>query len=165
MSPEETDETMVLIRELAAGRTVVLVEHKMKLVMNISDRITVLHQGQVLAEGTPEEIRANERGAADLPGSRAVSLLAVEDIHTYYGEAHILQGVSLTVGEGEVVTLIGRNGAGKTTTLKLDHGHRAAPARRACASPATTSPRSPPTSIARRGHRAGCRRSAACCPT
>jgi branched-chain amino acid transport system ATP-binding protein len=46
-----------------------------------------------------------------------VSLLAVEDIHTYYGEAHILQGVSLTVGEGEVVTMIGRNGAGKTTTL------------------------------------------------
>ena len=59
MSPEETDETMVLIRELARGRTVVLVEHKMKLVMRISDRITVLHQGQVLAEGTPEEIRSN----------------------------------------------------------------------------------------------------------
>jgi branched-chain amino acid transport system ATP-binding protein len=47
-----------------------------------------------------------------------VSLLAVEDIHTYYGEAHILQGVSVSVDEGEVVTLIGRNGAGKTTTLK-----------------------------------------------
>ncbi|MGH7335464.1 MAG: ABC transporter ATP-binding protein [Candidatus Rokuibacteriota bacterium] len=60
MSPEETDETMRLIRELARGRTVVLVEHKMKLVMNISDRVTVLHQGQVLAEGTPHEIRANE---------------------------------------------------------------------------------------------------------
>ena len=61
MSPEETDETMRLIRELTAGRTVVLVEHKMKLVMRISDRITVLHQGQVLADGTPAEIRANER--------------------------------------------------------------------------------------------------------
>src|SRR5262249_19833001 len=60
MSPEEPHDTMRLIRELAAGRTVVLVEHKMKLVMRISDRITVLHQGQVLAEGTPEEIRANE---------------------------------------------------------------------------------------------------------
>jgi len=46
-----------------------------------------------------------------------MSLLTVEDIHTYYGEAHILQGVSLVVGEGEVVTMIGRNGAGKTTTL------------------------------------------------
>jgi len=59
MSPEETDETMGLIRELASGRTVVLVEHKMKVVMKISDRITVLHQGQVLAEGPPDEIRAN----------------------------------------------------------------------------------------------------------
>jgi branched-chain amino acid transport system ATP-binding protein len=60
MSPEETDETMVLISELRAGRTIILVEHKMKLVMKISDRVTVLHQGQVLADGTPEEIRANE---------------------------------------------------------------------------------------------------------
>jgi branched-chain amino acid transport system ATP-binding protein len=59
MSPEETDETMVLIRELARARTVVLVEHKMKLVMGISDRVTVLHQGQVLADGTPDEIRGN----------------------------------------------------------------------------------------------------------
>ena len=46
------------------------------------------------------------------------ALLELQDVHTYYGEAHILQGVSLTVDEGEVVTLIGRNGAGKTTTLR-----------------------------------------------
>jgi branched-chain amino acid transport system ATP-binding protein len=46
------------------------------------------------------------------------TLLSVEEIHTYYGEAHILQGVSVSVGQGEVVTLIGRNGAGKTTTLR-----------------------------------------------
>jgi branched-chain amino acid transport system ATP-binding protein len=39
---------------------VVLVEHKMKLVMNISDRVVVLHHGEVLAEGTPDEIRAND---------------------------------------------------------------------------------------------------------
>ena len=61
MSPEETDETIHLIRRIAAGRTVILVEHKMKVVMNISDRITVLHQGQVLAEGSPAEIRSNTR--------------------------------------------------------------------------------------------------------
>jgi branched-chain amino acid transport system ATP-binding protein len=47
-----------------------------------------------------------------------VTLLALDDVHTYYGEAHILQGVSLTVREGECVTLIGRNGAGKTTMLR-----------------------------------------------
>ena len=61
MSPEETERTIALIKRIAAGRTVILVEHKMKVVMTISDRITVLHQGAVLAEGTPEEIRADHR--------------------------------------------------------------------------------------------------------
>jgi branched-chain amino acid transport system ATP-binding protein len=59
MSPEETERTIGLIKRIAAGRTVILVEHKMKVVMEISDRITVLHQGAVLAEGTPAEIRAH----------------------------------------------------------------------------------------------------------
>ena len=48
----------------------------------------------------------------------AGALLAIDDIHTYYGESHVLQGVSIDVREGECVTLIGRNGAGKTTTLR-----------------------------------------------
>ena len=51
-----------------------------------------------------------------------MSLLEVESIHSYYGNIHALRSVSLTVGEGEVVTLIGSNGAGKTTTLRSIHG-------------------------------------------
>jgi len=48
--------------------------------------------------------------------------LHLEEVHSYYGKSHILQGVTLTVGPGEVVTLLGRNGAGKTTTLKTISG-------------------------------------------
>src|SRR5690242_21187320 len=50
------------------------------------------------------------------------ALLAVEDIHTYYGKSHILHGISLEVGPGEVVGLLGRNGVGKSTTLKAIAG-------------------------------------------
>jgi len=49
-------------------------------------------------------------------------MLELADIHGYYGKSHILQGVSLTVDEGELVTLLGRNGAGKSTTLKAITG-------------------------------------------
>ena len=45
-------------------------------------------------------------------------LLQVSGLHAWYGESHILHGVDMTVGEGEMVTLLGRNGVGKTTTLK-----------------------------------------------
>jgi branched-chain amino acid transport system ATP-binding protein len=60
MSPEETRTMMDLIVRLGQERTVILVEHKMKLVMGISDRLLVLHHGELLAEGTPDEIRRNE---------------------------------------------------------------------------------------------------------
>ena len=50
------------------------------------------------------------------------ALLELRDVHTYYGQIHALKGVSLSVNEGEVVTLIGSNGAGKSTTLRTISG-------------------------------------------
>jgi len=61
MSIEEVHKTDVLIRGLAKRMTVLLIEHDMNMIMGISDSITVLHQGKILAEGTPAEIRANAR--------------------------------------------------------------------------------------------------------
>jgi len=52
----------------------------------------------------------------------ATPLVLVEDVHTYYGKSHILHGVTLEVGAGEVVGLLGRNGVGKSTTLKTIMG-------------------------------------------
>jgi branched-chain amino acid transport system ATP-binding protein len=49
-------------------------------------------------------------------------MLEVRDLHVYYGEIHALKGVTLAVGKGEIVTLLGNNGAGKTTTLKALSG-------------------------------------------
>ena len=60
MSPEETVTMMQLIQRLSRERTVVLVEHKMKLVMGISDHVVVLHHGELLAQGSPQDIRNND---------------------------------------------------------------------------------------------------------
>jgi branched-chain amino acid transport system ATP-binding protein len=49
-------------------------------------------------------------------------ILEIDGVHVYYGAIHALKGVSLTVGEGEIVTLIGANGAGKSTTLRAING-------------------------------------------
>ena len=52
----------------------------------------------------------------------ATPILEVQDIHTYYGSIHALKGISLTVNDGEIVTLLGANGAGKSTTLRSING-------------------------------------------
>ena len=59
MSPEETRVMMGLIQQLSQERTVILVEHKMKLVMGLCNRLIVLHHGELLVDGNPDEIRGN----------------------------------------------------------------------------------------------------------
>jgi branched-chain amino acid transport system ATP-binding protein len=60
MGPEETRNTIDLIEEVLVDQTLILVEHDIELVMDLSDRITVLHRGEVLSEGTPGEIAEDE---------------------------------------------------------------------------------------------------------
>jgi branched-chain amino acid transport system ATP-binding protein len=59
LSPEETRRMVALVRSLKGRYTIVLIEHKMDIIMNVSDRISVMHFGALIAEGTPEEIQRN----------------------------------------------------------------------------------------------------------
>jgi branched-chain amino acid transport system ATP-binding protein len=61
MSAAETHDTMALVRAIAKNLTILIVEHDMKVVMELAQRITVLHYGEILAEGTPTEIQQNPR--------------------------------------------------------------------------------------------------------
>jgi branched-chain amino acid transport system ATP-binding protein len=61
MSAAETHDTMTLVRRIAANLTILIVEHDMQVVMELAQRITVLHYGRVLAEGTPADIQRNPR--------------------------------------------------------------------------------------------------------
>src|SRR5213596_716042 len=59
LSPEETRKMVALVRTLKGRYTIVLIEHKMDIIMSVSDRISVMHFGNLIAEGTPDEIRRN----------------------------------------------------------------------------------------------------------
>jgi len=61
MSPEETSEVIELVEELSEDLPIVLIEHKMSVVMQVSDRIMVLHNGQKIADGSPSEVRNDQQ--------------------------------------------------------------------------------------------------------
>jgi urea transport system ATP-binding protein len=61
MSPREREQTAELLNRIAAGRSIVVIEHDMAFVRMIARKVTVLHQGKMLAEGTMDEVQSDER--------------------------------------------------------------------------------------------------------
>ena len=120
MNPQESAALTDFMHKLRdeRGLTILLIEHDMQVIMGVSERITVLDHGQKIAEGTPEEVRTNERvveaylgkqgekeaeeGAAQRRGGPGpgepclMALLEVTDLHTFYGNIEALKGISLT---------------------------------------------------------------------
>ena len=131
------------------GRTILLIEHDVKLVMGLCDRVTVLDYGKQIAEGTPAEVQQERAGDRGLPRHRPPGALR------RHGARHAAEGQrparsptaasrpsrasSFEVREGELVSLIGANGAGKTTTLKAITGMQPVGRRRASSSSAARS--------------------------
>ena len=121
-----------LIRRLADRIGVLLVEHDVDRVFELSDRITVMSMGAVLVEGEPERVRTDDRvreiyigSGTEALASKVVATRVAEDIcisvsgiEAYYGKSHILSGIGFEAREGEILAVLGRNGAGKSTLLK-----------------------------------------------
>ena len=125
LSPAERRELVALLAALPAHMSFILIEHDLEIALRVVDRVTVMHNGRMLKEGTPGRDRERSRSAGDLhgPGGARMSsvtadpgdrLLAIERLDVHYGRAHALQQVSLTLDQG-VLAVVGRNGMGKTT--------------------------------------------------
>jgi branched-chain amino acid transport system ATP-binding protein len=128
----ERERVSRLVRIIASGIPVLIIEHDIDRVLELSHRVTVMNQGEVLMAGTPDEVRADPRvqevytgsGTPPVTGrvagdaSQRPQVLRFEAVNAFYGKSHILNDATLDVREGEIVALLGRNGAGKSTLLK-----------------------------------------------
>ena len=107
------------------GVTLLIVEHDLDFVMRASDHVIVMNDGRVIAQGSPDEVRVDERVVDAYLGAhheRRMSLLEVDALEAGYDDALVLRGVSLHAGADEIVAVIGPNGAGKSTMLKAVYG-------------------------------------------
>ena len=132
LAAAERERVSGLVRTIAQGVPVLIVEHDIDRVLGLSQTVTVMNQGEVLMAGTPDEVRSDARvqeiytgkGTPAVTGRSATNsetrptLLQFKSVNAFYGKSHILNDATLDVGQGEIVALLGRNGAGKSTLLK-----------------------------------------------
>jgi branched-chain amino acid transport system ATP-binding protein len=139
-----SEDLMRLASEDGVG--ILLIEHDMAVVMDVSDQVVVLEYGRKIAAGPPERVRADptviaaylgEAPAQSLSALRSPKaaspcsvaetlesppLLEIKRLRAGYGPVEVLHDIDLTVREGEIVTLLGANGAGKSTLLRCLFG-------------------------------------------
>lgn len=117
-----------LLRDLPKTMTVLLIEHDLDFAQSFADRMLVLNNGRVLAEGTPQAMRDNPNVRAAYLGTGGLErvraerepagqLMLARGISCGYGPSLVLDDVSIDVGRGEVIAVLGRNGMGKSTLL------------------------------------------------
>jgi len=137
LTGKDLDDLIELVAAIRdQGRTLVVVEHVQDVLHRLAERVVVLEWGEKLLEGTPAEVSEDPRvieiylGAPShpvAPAPRAVRdstapLLEVSSLRAGYGPITVLSDLSLTVGPGEVVAVLGANGAGKSTLARAIQG-------------------------------------------
>jgi ABC-type branched-subunit amino acid transport system ATPase component len=134
----ETEQMIEIIRRVhAEGVALMVVEHVETVIRELAKRVIVIDWGKVVASGTPDEVAADPTVRAIYLGEGASTarveerhrkdvveapLLELDDVSARYGKAVALDGVSLRVQPGEVVSVLGANGAGKTTMTRVITG-------------------------------------------
>ena len=137
LNAEDTAAIGALLRKLAAvGKTVILVEHDMDLVMGVSSHVIVLDAGAKIAEGTPAQVATDpavleaylgageqaERGRKQPFAIAQKPLMTVSAMSAGYGAATVVRQADLEIAAGELVAVLGANGAGKTTLMRALSG-------------------------------------------
>ena len=133
-------EVLILLKSLIKeyGTAAIYITHDLAVVAQVADRIKVLRHGKEVEEGLTDQILHNAaqdytgrlvavRGAA--ASERAVqgtvkdeTVLSLKNIHAYYGDFHVVKGVSLDVRRGETVAVVGESGSGKSTLARIVTG-------------------------------------------
>ena len=115
LNPSELQVGIALVKMLREeGLTIVVVEHVMDAIRSLCDRCVVMNAGRKIAEGPPAAVLSDQEAilraySLDMPNAQSIRRSA------FYGKHRALDNVSLNVGPGEIVVILGANGAGKTT--------------------------------------------------